>query len=129
MEKIEQSLYEILGVSQNATLKEIKIAYRQKAMEYHPNMNPSKNNGVCHKMMCKINDAYNTLKNPDLRVFYDATLFEKDKYAVSNEEVRHHQKKQQEMKTKLIKEYINLIQHNITTIIQLILMNICKKNL
>lgn len=87
MDKREQALYEILGISQNATLKEIKIAYRQKAMEYHPDMNPIKNNDECHKMMCKINESYNTLRNPDLRAFYDETLFEKGKYDVSNEEV------------------------------------------
>ena len=87
MEEREQTLYEILRVSQNATLEEIKIAYRKRAMEYHPDVNPSKNNESCHKMMCKINEAYSILRNPDSRALYDETLLEKGKYDVPSEEV------------------------------------------
>lgn len=85
MEDKEQTLYEILNVPQNATLKEIKIAYRRKAMEYHPDTNPNVNNEFCHKMMCKINEAYSILRNPDLRILYDETLYEKEKSDTSSE--------------------------------------------
>lgn len=86
MEEREQTLYEILNVSQNATLIEIKIAYKQRAMEYHPDNNPNKDIESCHKMMCKINEAYSILKNPDLRQLYDKRLFEESKYDTHNEE-------------------------------------------
>ena len=35
--------YEILGLEEGASKKEIKRAYRQKAMQYHPDLNPGKN--------------------------------------------------------------------------------------
>ena len=36
-----KSLYETLGLSENANASEIKKAYRQKAKEYHPDTNPN----------------------------------------------------------------------------------------
>ena len=76
----EITLYELLGVPQTATLKEIKIAYRERAMEYHPDSNQNKNTKGCHTMMCKINKAYRILRDSDLRAMYDEKLCEEGKY-------------------------------------------------
>ena len=80
----EQTFYEILRVSPIATLKEIKIAYRQRAMEYHPDANPTANNELCHEMMCKINEAYMVLRDVESRQQYDRMLQEKNLFPSAN---------------------------------------------
>ena len=86
----EQSFYDILGVSPTATLKEIKLAYRQKCMEYHPDVNPGANNKTCHEMMCKINEAYSILRDMESRRIYDEMLKSRGQYSnptdISNHE-------------------------------------------
>lgn len=63
--------YEILGVDKNASLDEIKIAYRKLAQQYHPD----KNNGDTNKELLfkQISSAYKTLKNTEARRLYDET--------------------------------------------------------
>ncbi len=51
----------ILGLNANATEKEIKKAYRKKAMQFHPDRNKSAN---AEDMFIKINEAYEYLTNP-----------------------------------------------------------------
>lgn len=58
--------YSTLGVSRSATQEEIKKAFRQKAKEYHPDQT-----GGNDAMFKKINEAYETLKDPAKRRNYD----------------------------------------------------------
>lgn len=58
--------YEILGVSKSATEAELKKAYRKAAMEHHPD----KHGGEDAKIK-EINEAYETLKDPQKRAAYD----------------------------------------------------------
>jgi len=60
--------YETLGVSREATTEDIKKAYRKLAHKYHPDV--SKDPAGEEKFK-EINEAYKTLKDPELRKAYD----------------------------------------------------------
>ncbi len=62
-------LYQILGVSKNATADEIKKAYRDAAKKYHPDANPG--NTAAEEMFKKINAAYSVLGDETKRAQYD----------------------------------------------------------
>jgi curved DNA-binding protein CbpA len=59
--------YDILGVGEKATLKEIKKAHRKLAFKYHPD----KNNHVTTREFLDIQRAYEVLSNPKSRAMYD----------------------------------------------------------
>jgi curved DNA-binding protein len=62
--------YEILGVSRNATEKELKEAYRRLVRKYHPDLNPN-NKEEAEKIFREINEAYEVLSDPEKRKLYD----------------------------------------------------------
>jgi curved DNA-binding protein CbpA len=62
-----EDLYAILGVDKNATPKEIKSAYKDKAKRHHPDK------GGDEELFKKIKEAYDVLSNPLSRKMYDAT--------------------------------------------------------
>jgi curved DNA-binding protein len=62
--------YQILGVKKNATLKDIKKAYRTLAAKYHPDK--SKGNKAAEEKFKEINEANEVLSNPQKREKYDA---------------------------------------------------------
>ncbi|HPI18999.1 MAG TPA: J domain-containing protein [Candidatus Kapabacteria bacterium] len=61
--------YKILGVSKTATKDEIKKAYRQLALKYHPDTNP--NNKAAEDKFKEINEAYEVLGDSENRKKYD----------------------------------------------------------
>jgi DnaJ family protein B protein 4 len=65
------NFYEILGVSQDATEAEIKKAYRQLSLKYHPDRNPS---DEAKSTFQKIGEAYETLSDPEKRNQYNHQL-------------------------------------------------------
>lgn len=68
---IRRDHYEVLGVSRAASTHEIKTAYRQKALQYHPdrNINP----GAAERFK-QINEIYQTLIDLERRADYDRSL-------------------------------------------------------
>jgi molecular chaperone DnaJ len=61
--------YEILGVSRNASEKELKQAYRRLARKYHPDINPGDKSAEAK--FKEMNTAYEVLSNPEKRRKYD----------------------------------------------------------
>jgi DnaJ-class molecular chaperone len=65
----KKDYYQILGVSRNASEKEIKQAYRRLARKHHPDLNP--NDKSAEAKFKEINAAYEVLSNPEKRKKYD----------------------------------------------------------
>ena len=61
--------YETLGVSKSASEADIKKAYRKLAMQYHPDRN--KGDKAAEAKFKSINEAYETLKDPQKKAAYD----------------------------------------------------------
>ena len=61
--------YDVLGVAKDADARTIKSAYKKLAKKYHPDVNP----GAGEKFT-EINDAYQTLSDPQKKAEYDNPL-------------------------------------------------------
>ena len=65
----KRDYYEVLGVSREASLSEIKKAYRRAAVKYHPDRNP--NNQEAEGKFKEAAEAYSILSNENQRAKYD----------------------------------------------------------
>jgi len=63
-----KSLYETLGISENASADEIKKAYRKLARKYHPDINKDPK---AQDKFKEINAAYEVLSDPEKKAQYD----------------------------------------------------------
>jgi molecular chaperone DnaJ len=68
-EWLEKDYYAELGVSKDASAKEIKKAFRSLARQYHPDNNPD--DASAEARFKEINEAYDTLSDDETRKEYD----------------------------------------------------------
>src|SRR6186713_2720261 len=66
---MKADFYETLGVQKTADEKALKVAFRKLAMQFHPDRNPGDKS--CEHKFKEINEAYETLKDPQKRAAYD----------------------------------------------------------
>lgn len=69
---MQQNLYQLLGLPRDASLEDIKKAYRQLAKRHHPDR--TQNNPHDTEIFKAVAVAFATLSNPQKRAEYDRTL-------------------------------------------------------
>lgn len=65
----KKDYYKVLGVNENATVDEIKKAYKKLARKYHPDLNPD--DPQSGTKMRELNAAYEVLEDKEKREHYD----------------------------------------------------------
>ncbi|KAL4587936.1 hypothetical protein LXL04_000813 [Taraxacum kok-saghyz] len=70
----EETLYDLLGIPESGTLSEIKRAYKQMALKYHPDVSAPDRAEENTMRFIKVQEAYETLSDPDARARYDSSM-------------------------------------------------------
>lgn len=65
----KRDYYEVLGVQRNASVQEIRSAYRKLAAKYHPDVNPG--DKEAEEQFKEINEAHEVLSTQQRRTVYD----------------------------------------------------------
>ena len=68
------SLYSVLGVELGGSFSDIKSAYKQMALRYHPDVCPLDDREACTQKFLEVRHAYEILSDPEKRAEYDYSL-------------------------------------------------------
>ncbi|MFT4060015.1 MAG: DnaJ C-terminal domain-containing protein [Legionella sp.] len=79
---MDKDYYKIMGLSEDATEKDIKLAYRRLARKYHPDLNKEPN---AEERFKEMGEAYEVLKDPIKRAQYDNYR----KYGATSQQQQH----------------------------------------
>ena len=83
MSSTKRDYYEVLGLTKEATEKDIKKAYRKLAFKWHPDKNPE-NKKEAEEKFKEINEAYSVLSDPDKRRQYDMGGFDFENFGFND---------------------------------------------
>lgn len=84
MRTYKEDYYAILGITKNASIEEIKTAYKEKITYYHPNAGQV-SKITAEYMSRLLNEAYETLSDKDKKRDYDMWLNRNETAALSTE--------------------------------------------
>uniref|UniRef100_UPI00193A3DF3 dnaJ homolog subfamily B member 6-A-like n=1 Tax=Styela clava TaxID=7725 RepID=UPI00193A3DF3 len=86
-----KNYYRTLGVSENASMDEIKKAYKNLAKKWHPDKNPNEKD-LSEKKFKEISEAYHVLCDGTKRYDYDEEARQKKEYDETMNQRRHDEK-------------------------------------
>lgn len=69
-----ETFYELLGIPETGTLTEIKGAYKQMALKYHPDVSPPDRVEEYTRKFIRVQEAYEILSDPGTRAMYDSDM-------------------------------------------------------
>ncbi|MDY7509688.1 J domain-containing protein [Ralstonia wenshanensis] len=87
------TIYATLGVQPNATLDEIKRAYRRAAMKWHPDRNPGRE-AEAYAAFQEIREAYAILSDAEQRRVYDEVFAQEMQRWQAEQEAREAQERE-----------------------------------
>ncbi len=93
---LSRSFYKVLGLQDYASLTEVRRAFKQLAVRYHPDKNPG--NRQAEEVFKEISNAYNVLGEAESKQHYDIKLSGLNMYLKENkeEDVEERRKKMRE---------------------------------
>ncbi|KAL3506475.1 hypothetical protein ACH5RR_031857 [Cinchona calisaya] len=94
------SFYDLLGIPKTGSLLEIKQAYKLLARKYHPDVSPPGRIEEYTQRFIRVQEAYETLSDPNRRALYDRDLAKGLHLAFTSARSRRYQNYEEQMEVK-----------------------------